>query len=129
MPEVKEAGVKLVVVGNGTPEQGKFFLEKTGLEADLYCDRDLDAYKAASMKRSVLRTLNPLSGFHMIRTWAKGFKPADVQGDLYQQGGVLVLTRAGDVAYHWASSVAGEAMPLDAILAAAKRAAPAAPAA
>src|SRR5206468_12470124 len=117
------ANTDLVAVGNGLRECAKDFVEKTGFEGKVYCDRGQGSYKLAGMKHGKGRTLNLKSAFNMVRTLAHGYFPSGVQGDPDQQGGVLVITKAGEVVYQFASDVAGQPLPLDAIVAAVKGAA------
>src|SRR5688572_7145016 len=92
LPEMRAHGAQIVVVGSGRPEQAKNFLEVTGVEAKVFCDRDLESYRRAGLKRGLLRTLNPLAGVRALRAMAKGFRQTKTQGDPFQQGGVAVIT-------------------------------------
>lgn len=127
LPEIRAAGADLVIVGSGRPEQARDFLEATKLEragggVEVFCDEDLTAYRLARMKRGVLRTLGPRAAWNVVRTLARGYLPsgARAQGDPYQQGGLLVVTKAGEIVFHHASDVAGERLPIEEAIAAAR---------
>jgi hypothetical protein len=74
-------------------------------------DPTLEAYNRAGMKRSVLRTLNPKSAFSAVRAMGGGHVQGRVQGDAWQQGGVIVvsaLAAGGRELLHHAASAAGD---------------------
>jgi hypothetical protein len=122
LPEIRAAGVDLVVVGSGRPEHARDFLEKVGLDAPVFCDRSLDAYRLARLHRGLGRVFSLRAGLNAVRALAGGFMPSRTQGDAAQQGGIVLVTPAKRVVYHHASEVAGEPLPLEAILAAVRAA-------
>ncbi|HVY61059.1 MAG TPA: peroxiredoxin-like family protein, partial [Planctomycetota bacterium] len=123
LPEVRAAGAELYVVGNGRPEYARDFLQATGLEATVFCDKSQESYRLAGMNHGKLRTVNPVAAFNALRTLVRGYMPAGVKGDPDQQGGVVVVTPAKEVVYQHAARIAGEPLPLEAMLAAVRAAA------
>ncbi len=117
MPDIRKKGAEAFIVGSGRPEQARDFLEKGGLDVTVFCNPDLAAYKAAGMKRGLLRTFNPKSAVNALGSLARGFRQGRTQGDAFQQGGVLVVSSAGKVLFHRADAVTGEKVPLAEILA------------
>lgn len=82
-------------------------------------DPTLEAYNRAGMKRSMLRTLNPKSAISAVRALARGHLQGRVQGDEWQQGGVVVvsaLDNGGRELLHHAASAAGDPTDFNDIL-------------
>jgi hypothetical protein len=112
------AGISLVVIGNGAPHFMAGFREHTGYAGPLYTDPSLEVYKAAELKRGVMRVINPLALVPTIKAFARGGKQGSVQGDTWQQGGVLVVAPGGEIRFHHASDRPGDHATVDRILAA-----------
>jgi hypothetical protein len=112
------AGIALVVIGNGAPHFMAGFREHTGYAGPLYTDPSLEVYKAAELKRGVTRVINPRALLPTIKAFARGGKQGSVQGDAWQQGGVLVVAPGGEVRWHHASDRPGDNATVDRILAA-----------
>ncbi len=106
IPRIRAAGGELVVVGNGSAEQARTFAAKTSLDAALYTDPTLAVYRAFGAHRGwsnlVWYALNILGALR------RGFITRRVLGDPAQQGGVFVVTQAGEVVYSYVSKVAGD---------------------
>jgi AhpC/TSA antioxidant enzyme len=108
-PRIEDAGASLFVVGNGLPQQAKWFAEDTGLrEEQLFTDPARATYKAAGLKRGFLRTMGPAVWAKGRRARQGGFKQSGVKGDPWQEGGVFVVTPDGSVPYSYISETAGD---------------------
>lgn len=105
---IRNAGADLVLIGNGSPSFIAGFREETGWDGPLYTDPSLAVYKAAQLERGVLRTFNPRALGKTIKAFADGQRQGRTLGDAWQQGGVLVITPAGDVLWHHVSEHAGD---------------------
>jgi peroxiredoxin len=105
------AGADLVVVGSGAPTFVRGFREETGFDGRVLSDPTGKAFEAAGMHRGVLSTLNPLTAVKGILAMLRGTKYGGVQGDNYQQGGVLVIA-SGRVVYEYRSRYAGDEPPI-----------------
>jgi len=105
---IRAAGAELFVIGNGTPNFVAGFREQTGWQGPIYTDPSLAVYRAAGLKRSVMRTLDPRQLGSTIRAFARGARQGRKQGDTWQQGGVLVVAPGGDVMWHHASERADD---------------------
>ena len=116
--EIHAAGAELYVIGNGSPSFIDGFREATGWAGALYTDPSLEVYKAAGLKRGVLKTFNIAAGIRSIGTLRRGIKQGRTQGDNLQQGGVLVVARGGEVKWAHVSDYAGDNASVDEILAA-----------
>ena len=62
------------------------------------------------------------SALHSVRAMSKGNFQGRSQGDVLQNGGVLVLQKGGACVYGFASKEAGDKPPIDEVLAACARA-------
>lgn len=113
-------GGALVVVGSGSPAQARQFAEEESI-ADLVTDPSLEAYRRAGMKRGVLRTLGLTVLKNALRAHGDGHRQRETQGDLWQLGGVLVvsaLEHGGRLHLQHAASAAGEPTDLSIVVAA-----------
>ena len=115
---IHAAGGELVVIGSGTPNFIAGFRETTKYDGPLYVDPELVSYRAAGLKRGVLRTLNPLSLAHGVRALVRGNFQGRTQGDALQQGGALVILPPGRIVYEHLSDVAGDNAPPKEVVAA-----------
>jgi hypothetical protein len=100
---IHAAGAELYVIGNGSPSFIDGFREETGYDGPLFTDPSLAVYKAAELKRGVTKTLDPRALRSTIKAFAAGGRQGRLQGDPWQQGGVLVIGTGGDVKWHHAS--------------------------
>ena len=119
---MRELGADLVVIGNGAPHFIAGFRENTGYRGPLYVDPSLAAYRAANLKRGLLRTLNPSVAVKAVGAWRRGARQGGFEGDLAQQGGVLVILPSGEVPYWHVSAIAGDNAPAEEVVAALERA-------
>jgi hypothetical protein len=90
-PEIRDRGAELVLIGNGGVRFARAFREDLGLEVPLYTDPSRETYRAAGMRREVGAVLHPRVLGGAVRAFAKGHRQGLVQGDAWQQGGVLVV--------------------------------------
>src|SRR5207244_2181495 len=120
------AGVRLVVIGQGTPRHAEHFIEEYGLDGlTVLVDPDRKVYEAAGTK---VATVDELFGPQVV---AKGIKVAATervvqgrtQGHAAQLGGVLVVARGGDVVWSHLAEDASDNPPNDVVLEAAREAA------
>jgi hypothetical protein len=102
------AGAELYVIGNGSPSFIEGFREQTQWTGAVYTDPSLDVYRAASLKRGVMRTLDPRALGKTIGAFVRGHRQGLTRGDAWQQGGVLVIAPSGDVKWHHASDRPGD---------------------
>lgn len=116
LPEIRAAGAELVVVGSGTPEQAARFRDERGLDFPLFVDPELEAYRAAGLRRSVIDTLGPRALAHAMRAFRRGARQGSVQGDPWQLGGAFVIDRTGKPVYRHVSRNAGDHAPIGGLL-------------
>jgi peroxiredoxin len=115
---IEAKGGKLVVVGSGTPNFVRGFREQTGFDGQVLCDPTVQSYKQAGMKRGFFTVMNPLTAARGLASMARGFRQGRVQGDAFQEGGVLVVRPPGELVYKQISASAGDHPPTQEVIAA-----------
>ncbi len=109
--ELNQLGVNLVVIGNGAPNfiegfKDKFRLHNKGIS--IFTDPSLKSYELAEMKRSFWTVFSFRTLGDYVRSFSKGIGQSKVQGDNWQQGGVLLVDKTGTLQFHFQNkSVAG----------------------
>jgi peroxiredoxin len=100
LDELARAGVRTVLVGNGSRDQLATFVDRHALGTALVqavTDPNLEAYRALDLVRSAWATIGPRSLVEVARAMAAGFEHRAPEGDLKQQGGVLLVDQRGVV--------------------------------
>ncbi|MDX2086736.1 MAG: peroxiredoxin-like family protein [Kofleriaceae bacterium] len=105
---IHAAGAELIVIGNGSPSFIDGFREQTHYDGAVYTDPSLEVFKAAELKRSVARTLDPRSLGKAFKALAGGQRQGRTQGDPWQQGGVLAIAPDGTIKFAHASERPGD---------------------
>ena len=118
LPEFRERGAELVIVGNGNATFAAAFREDFSLDGPLLVDPELRAYRAAGLRRGRVELLSPRVPWNALRALARGNRQTGVQGDPWQLGGVFVIRPGGALTYRFMSREAGDHAPLDEVLAA-----------
>ncbi len=118
--DFERTGVRLVVVGNGQPFQAAAFRIEQAIPFDLWVDPDMEAYRAAGLRRGVASTFSPRAIANGLRAFRAGHRQTSVQGDPWQQGGAFLFTRDGATRYAQVSTEAGDHAPIPELLAAAE---------
>ncbi|MDF1561560.1 MAG: AhpC/TSA family protein [Deltaproteobacteria bacterium] len=117
--EIEARGVRLVVIGNGTPDYARAFREEAGIDFELWVDPEMKAYAAAGLKAGgAWGAFSLRSPGHTLRALKAGFRQTAVKGDPWQLGGVFLITAAGKTVYQQRSREAGDHAPLDEVMAA-----------
>jgi len=114
--QLASAGVALVAVGSGTPEQAGKFVKKFKFKGEMYVDQKLLTYKAFKLVRGLLRTLGPSSLLRGAAAMKKGFRQGRSAGDLWQQGGLFIIGPGPQLDFQHRNRVAGDHADLDAVL-------------
>jgi hypothetical protein len=121
-----EAGVALVVIGQGTPRHAAAFASDHGLDGlRLLVDPDRSTYAAVGAKMAgVTDLLGPRVALRGLRAVAsERVMQGRTVGHPAQLGGVLVVERGGGVAWSHLAGDAGDNPPNSVVLEAARRAA------
>jgi alkyl-hydroperoxide reductase/thiol specific antioxidant family protein len=114
--EIEQAGAQLVFVGNGSVAHARRFQERFVPGIPVYTDPGLQAYAGLGFKRSVGATLGPSSALAFARATFKGHRQTSVEGDAWQQGGLVVMARGGELLYVQRNRDAGARPDIDAAL-------------
>jgi hypothetical protein len=121
--ELQAMGARLVFVGSGAPHMAAAFAKEHAGPFTVLSDVARKTFQAAGMKRGLVSTLRLRLLFNAARAMRAGFRQGKVQGDPWQQGGVLVFDRGGALVYQQLDAVGGDALDLDAVVAAVRGAA------
>ncbi len=122
IPEIAAHGARLVVVGNGSPDQARDLKRTLEFPATLWVDPEMKAYRAAGLHRGPTRTLSWRTLGHLVRAWRSGHRQAAVQGDPWQLGGTFVIGPPHKVHFAQISREAGDHTPVSDLLHALERA-------
>jgi len=112
-----KAGVKVLIVGLGTPEQSEEFRKKFQVPFTLISDHEKNLYRAFGLKQmSPLGFFSPSMIIKGFSAMAKGHVMGVPEGDVRQLPGVFVINTDGQVEFsHYAENPADHPDP-DAIL-------------
>jgi hypothetical protein len=116
--------VEVVYVGNGAPNFIDGFMQRNAIDpakVRVVTDPSLQAHGAAGLRRSFGATFGPRGAYGLARAFVHGFRQSAVEGDSYQQGGVVVVDAEGRVAYAHADRASGDHAPLHEVVDAAMR--------
>jgi hypothetical protein len=118
--QLDNAGVALVAIGSGSPEQAKKFVASFSFEGEMYVDPSLKTYKAFKLVRGLWRTLGPSSIGRGLSAMKKGFRQGQNAGDLWQQGGMFVIGPSDQIGnqlyFQHRNQTAGDHADLNAVL-------------
>ena len=116
-PEIDRRNVHLVVIGNGTPAQARDLQEDLDYRGTLWVDPDMEAYRAAGLRRGASRAFSFRMIGHLVRALRSGHRQRGVQGDPWQLGGTFLTAPPDRVLYAHVNREAGDHPPLDDLLA------------
>ena len=119
--DIRARGAALAIVGSGSPEQAAAFRDERELDFPLLVDPELNAFRAADLRRGLGASLNARTLSRGIRAISGGFRQGRTQGDPWQQGGCLVIGTDGHTALEQVAEGAGDHVDPEDILAALDR--------
>lgn len=102
-------GIGLVFVGQGRPDQARAFREEQLLptQAVLLCDPDLVSYRSLGWSRRWWSLLHPLVLWRALLVVLRGHRQGPLQGDAFQNGGVILTNALGEIVFRHRSVRAG----------------------
>jgi peroxiredoxin len=120
----EDAGVRLAVIGQGTPAHAAHFRESQKVDLPMYVDERRESYKAAGTK---VATVSELLGPRMIaRGAAASRRDGVVQGRTVghpaQLGGVMIVRPGNEIVYVHLADDASDNPANDEVLKAAREA-------
>ncbi|MBK8096518.1 MAG: AhpC/TSA family protein [Planctomycetes bacterium] len=120
-PRLRAGAACLVFVGNGNPAQAAGFAERHAGGFPVLTDPTRRVFAAVGMRRSLWATVHPRLLLNLLRALRLGFRQRRVEGDPWQQGGVLLFDGAGRVVHAQADRAGGDPLDLQALAAAIER--------
>ncbi len=117
--ELAAAGARVVFVGTGLPAMAADFARTHAGGHPVLSDPQRRTFAAAGTARGLAATLHWRMLRNAWRALRAGFRQTAVQGDAWQQGGVLVVDAAGRALHHEVDAAAGDPLDLQAVVAAA----------
>jgi len=114
--EIEAAGARLVFVGTGTPAMAADFAKVHAGPHPVLSDTQRATFAAAGMRRSLWATLHWRLVKNAWRALRSGFRQTSVQGDPWQQGGVVVLDAGGALVHRQIDRAGGDPLDLDAVV-------------
>lgn len=116
--ELAAAEAKVVFVGTGLPAMAAAFAAEWAGAHPVLSDPSRAVFAAAGMRRSLFATLHWRLFVNAWRAFRRGYRQGKVQGDPWQQGGVLVLDPRGGIVHRQVDRAGGDALDFAAVLAA-----------
>ncbi|MBL8738475.1 MAG: AhpC/TSA family protein [Planctomycetes bacterium] len=120
-PELASAGAAVRFVGTGQPAMAAAFAAEWAGPHPVLSDPSRAVFAAAGMRRSLFATLHWRLFANAWRAFRSGFRQGKVQGDPWQQGGVLVLDQRGAIVHRQIDRAGGDPLDLGAVLAAVRK--------
>jgi len=108
--------VNLVFIGSGNALMATDFREELKLEVPVWVDPKRVTYQHLGFKRQFSLLFDPRVWLHGVRAARAGFRQKATQGDPWQQGGVMVVKKGGELVYGFASATAGDHPDLDVVM-------------
>ncbi|KAJ0258890.1 Thioredoxin-like protein AAED1 [Hirschfeldia incana] len=119
------SGVALVLIGPGSIDQAKTFVEQTKFEGEVYADPNHASYEALKFASGVSVTFTPKAAMKIIESYMEGYRQDwklsfmkdTVERGGWQQGGILVAGPGKDnISYIRKDKEAGDDPPVEEIL-------------
>lgn len=114
--EIEAANARLVFVGTGTPAMAADFAKTHAGSHPVLSDTERATFAAAGMRRSLWATLHWRLLANAVRALRSGFRQTRVQGDAWQQGGVVVLDARGGIVLRQIDRAGGDLLDLEAVV-------------
>lgn len=109
--------VNVAVIGSGSRISARWFQKDMELgEIPVFVDESRRAYRVAGLHRGVLNVVNPLTLRNVLRAHRRGYRQTPVQGDNFEQGGMLLVDTDGSLRWSWTPRIAGQLLAPDRLL-------------
>ena len=107
---IEAKGARIVFVGTGLPAMASEFAAQQAAGLPVLSDPTRRIFELAGMRRGLSTILRLATLLNSWRAFRRGHRQTKVQGDPWQQGGVLVLDRKGEIAHAQRDSAAGDSI-------------------
>ncbi len=114
--EFQNKGLRLVVIGNGDSYFIKTFREDTGFQGEIYTDPSRQSYTILQFKKGIRSSVRLKTLTTGLKAIMEGHSQKSVQGDPWQQGGVIVITPGQSISFFYANQEAGDYVEVETIL-------------
>lgn len=106
VPRIHAAGAELVILGNGTAEHARWFVEDYKVATPVYTDPNLAAHRIIGT--GTLFLADPRTVLAGMNAFRRGFRQTGVKGSALELGGVFVITPDGRMPYRYLSKFGGD---------------------
>ena len=106
VPRIHAAGAELVILGNGTPEQARWFVEDYDVTTPVLTDPNLASHRIVGTGKLFLG--DPRTSIQGVRAFTLGHRQTGIKGHALELGGVFVITPASDMPYRYLSKFGGD---------------------
>lgn len=106
VPRIHAAGAELIILGNGSPEQARWFVDDYAVQTPVFTDPALVSHRIVGARRPLF--LDPRTLARGAVAMRKGFRQTKTMGSAMQLGGVFVITSDGLMPYRYLSRFAGD---------------------
>lgn len=97
---LRKAGIDVVLVGSGSPEQAESFRHDFEVPFPIVCDTDCVLYKKYGLKDMDTRDyFSPSILLKSVKVLAQGYGHKSGQGSSSQLGGVFIIDTGGNVRF------------------------------
>jgi hypothetical protein len=108
----ERSGVKIIFIGNGQPNWVERFREDLGIQQGVVLtDPSMNSFKLAGFKNGFFNLVRPQSAINMLKLAKDGYTQSAYSPDAgshWQMGGILAISKRGNVLYHFASKAVGD---------------------
>lgn len=103
-PRLDAAGLRVLLVGMGSPEESEAFRERFRVPFPLVCDPEQELYRSYGLGKATLgEALGPTVVLKSLRALGRGHVPGKPRGDVFQMPGVFVVGPGGRILFrHYA---------------------------
>lgn len=106
VPRIHAARAELVILGNGTPEHARWFVEDYGVETPVLTDPALASHRIVGTGKLFLG--DPRTAMRGMAAFRGGHRQTGVKGAALELGGVFVITPDGGMPYRYLSKFGGD---------------------
>ena len=115
LAELEALGIRVVIIGCGSKDSIAGFVERQRLDGQpvtIVTDPTLEAQKRAELVRSAWSIFGPRALWDFVALIFRGYEHRAPDGDVYQQGGTLLVKKGGSVVFADRGRSLGDHAPL-----------------